>query len=427
MPLGVDIHVTGNRSHTLGTLLRRLDYGCPIALLVGLGAFGAFVLVSLVVEQLTEPPYGSDGPHSGWSAAWAGDVDGDGAADVLVSTQFEPDPAGGYGCTRVFSGRTGARLWTSPGMTVWRGDLCAAGDVNGDGKSDLFVDRWDRPRVIDLASGRALLDSSGEQVECFGALRDVDHDGCDELVVRDEVSEDVNRVRLISGKTGATLWSRKAKDVVSSGVHEWFAGVGCVIGDVDRDGIEDLAVNTETERIRVLSGASGATMRDFAFTFESLGGLFRVDDLDGDGAADLLAACGNGKPVRALSPATGRELFAIAMERYESPYGVATRADFDGDGVGDLALPRTPGLIVYSGRDGRRIDGFDHVSPADGAEDVNGDGVREILVVRNVGAQEAVKLGDDVWRAGSVEIRSARDGVVLRRWDSGSLEPLRKR
>lgn len=399
--------------------------GCVAALL---GAGIIALVVWQLIESFRDPYYGSDGPHSGWSAAWAGDVDGDGASDVLAATWFEPVPGAGYGCTRLFSGRSGERLWTRTGTRAWRADVRCAGDVNGDGKGDLLVDDGDRWRVIDVQSERTLLELDGIDVSLFGPVRDLNGDRCDELFVRDGPTADVNRVRVISGKTGATLWSREARDrVAMGGVHESFARVGCVIGDVDRDGIEELAVSTETERVRVLSGASGATLREFGFQFDALGELFRVGDLDGDGAADLLAAGGSGDPVRALSPSTGRELFAIAMDPYESPNSVATLADFDGDGIGDIAMTRVAGLIAYSGVGGRRIDGFDHVSPADGAEDVNGDGVRELLVVRNVGGEEAVKLGDDVWRAGSVEIRSARDGVVLRRWDSGSLEPLRKR
>lgn len=409
---------------------QRVDRKPRIALLVAAAAgCGCLVVAGLAVvaylaisRATTGPHYGSDGPHSGWSVAWAGDADGDGVDDVLIATEFELLAEGSFGRTRLLSGKTGARLWTRPGTSRWQQVVSRAGDVDGDGKSDLLISEDSRLRVIDLASERTLLELRGDDLRCFGPIRDVDLDGCGDLFVRDDPADGIGRVRVVSGRTGATVWSREAATLATDKLHHAFGWQGAVIGDIDRDGIEDVAVNTEKSHVRVLSGASGETLREFGFEFDWLGELFRVGDLDGDGSVEVLATNGFDGPVRVLSPATGRELFSIPLPKNESVQSIATLTDFDGDGVLDIAMERSTGLIAYSGRDGRRIRGFDHVTPATGSADVDGDGRADILVVRNVWGEDAEPLGDDVWRAGEVEIRSALTGTVVRRWDGNDLE-----
>ena len=77
----------------------------------------------------------------------AGDANGDGTADLLVGAPNHDGPGPNAGQVRVFSGADGSVLWTVAGDSVtdtFGGAVAGVGDMNGDGADDVVAGaHWD--------------------------------------------------------------------------------------------------------------------------------------------------------------------------------------------------------------------------------------------------------------------------------------------
>ena len=88
------------------------------------------------------------GDQSGWSVASAGDVNGDGVDDVLVAAPFSDAAGNESGAVYLFYGPVdegdvsladAEATFVGESSGDWAGYSVAAGDVNGDGRSDIVV------------------------------------------------------------------------------------------------------------------------------------------------------------------------------------------------------------------------------------------------------------------------------------------------
>jgi hypothetical protein len=103
------------------------------------------------------------GEGLGTSPSSAGDVDGDGRADILIGAWQFAGAAPSGGRVYLYSGRSGERLRTYTDQTPWDTlgfDAVGLGDVNGDGMIDFLVTAaWSAVRGYH--SGRVFVISSG--------------------------------------------------------------------------------------------------------------------------------------------------------------------------------------------------------------------------------------------------------------------------
>lgn len=188
----------------------------------------------------------------------AGDVDKDGFADIICG-------AGGGGGTnvRVFSGKTGELLSSfyvyDPqyigGVTV------AAGDVNGDGYADIVtgttVGGGPNVRVYDVHNGNVLIRSFFAYDPTFTggvyvAVGDVNGDGFGDIITGTGPGGAPN-VRVFDGQTNALRNSFYAADSGFTG------GIRVGAQDLDNDGKADLLFGTGPggdNRVRVTYGAN---------------------------------------------------------------------------------------------------------------------------------------------------------------------------
>jgi hypothetical protein len=222
--------------------------GLMLAAAPGAAGAGTFVQPITVLHTFTGPAPGAGG-YFGWAVSELRDVDHDGVTDIIIG---EPEiTAAGRGRTWVYSGRTGRLIYRFHGVgSDAQGYAIAdAGDVNGDGISDILTgapgDGTDEGRaylysgstgeLIHRFNGVADGDSFGAAVSSAG---DVNHDGRADILIgapgSGAIGSAPGHAYVYSGRTFHrlhTLSAGKAGDSFGSGT-DWTA-------DVNRDGVPD--------------------------------------------------------------------------------------------------------------------------------------------------------------------------------------------
>lgn len=181
--------------------------------------------------------------------AGVGDVDLDGHDDVAVSAWGEG--IGGLGSVRVYSGSTGALLWTQFGEPGW---------LLGTGLARIGTDRTDGTPILALGG-------SGGNTTGF--------------------------VRIVAGDDGAILHT-----IVGPHVNSAFGLSVAAIGDYDQDGVDDFLVGAPNEvvqptgygAVRVYSGADYTELAVISSSVQSSLGVAMagLSDLNGDQSPDFV-------------------------------------------------------------------------------------------------------------------------------------------
>jgi len=376
----------------------------------------------------------------GWSLA-AGEMNGDGKADIAVGAPFE-DVGGSANQGRVyaFSGADGSLLFAlgtpNPQTAAYFGHSVAVGDVNGDGRADIAVGAPNEDVVI-TDQGRTYVFSGADGSLLFildtvfpqgggnfgmsVAMGDVNGDGRGDTVVG-AYGEEVDgnpyqgRAYVFSGADGSLLFTL---DTPNPQVQSSF-GNSVAVGDVNGDGKADIAVgayaedvagNAQQGRCYVFSGADGSLLLTLDTPNPQWNAQFgwwvTVGDVNGDDKADIAVGApfedvGGNVDGRAyvFSGADGSLLFTLVSPNPQAsrPFGWSVAVgDVNGDGKGDIAVGAVEDVggntqqgrcYVFSGADGSLLFTLDTPNPQAEASfgnsvavgDVNGDGKEDIAV-----------------------------------------------
>jgi hypothetical protein len=304
----------------------------------------------------------SAGDQFGWIARVIGDVDHDGFNDFVTSAPTKNIYGDNAGRVYVYSGRTGALLWSvdgAPGDQLGSG-IEAAGDTDGDGFPDVIASApyIDTAYVYSGRDGRILLtfhgDSKGENFgQHVASAGDIDGDGHADVVVGAPNSaaggKDAGRVYVYSGKDGhllLTLTGERPGDMFGSTVAGYADRIHrfLVVGAPN-------AGRRKAGRVYVYSGLSKRPkwVFDSDSTGVALGYMFVsvLGDVDGDAVPDIFAsdwsnAARGPSTGRAYvySGRTGKKLFTFTGETAGEGFGTtdSKAGDIDGDHRADLII-----------------------------------------------------------------------------------------
>jgi hypothetical protein len=332
-----------------------IDAGQSYVIFGKAGGLSDIDLASLTASQGFKISGGAAGDSAGNSVSDAGDVNGDGIADLIVGA-VGADPFGrpGAGETYVIYGKTGGpgdidlgALTAAQGFAIAgaadyshsANTVRSAGDVNGDGVDDII-----------LSAPSSLYENGTVEAEAY----------------------------VIYGKVGgvgdidlATLTASQGFRLTNNSTTHFVSGAG----DLNGDGFDDIAVGAGAGSpgygyvifgqsgipgivdLRSLSGADGFQIAPFDMFTESNGLVVSAaGDINGDGFEDLAVADAEQGPysgrtaviygkaggpgdidLSVLSPEQGFSIVGVAP--YDaSGRSISSAGDVNGDGIDDLLI-----------------------------------------------------------------------------------------
>jgi hypothetical protein len=404
-----------------------------------------------------------EGAQFGYSVSTAGDVNGDGYSDVIVGAYTYDNGEEDEGAAFVFYGSAdGLRdtpAWTDESdqpFALFGGKVSTAGDVDGDGYADVMVRAhlYDTATLTDTGKVYVYYGSpsglsttpdwtahgDGEDDHfgaAIGTAGDVDGDGYDDIIIgatgHDEGSlSDAGRAYVYFGdssglSTGAADWTDEGDQQ-----EAYFGGVSTA-GDVNGDGYSDIIVGAthydsgeqDEGRAYVYYGspAGPSTTPDWMAESNQKTALFgtvsTAGDVNGDGFSDVIIgayAYDNGEGDEGVvfgyygsetglgaNGTPGNADWTAESDEAGAFYGIflSTAGDVNGDGYGDVivgaylhstdALTYTGQAYVYHGSvtgldtaadwtvEGDQAYGY-LATAVDTAGDVNGDGYSDVII-----------------------------------------------
>ena len=352
----------------------------------------------------------NNGDFFGISVASAGDVNGDGYPDVIVGAKSASSNGRAYIFEMSYQmNNTADKIVTGEAASDLFGySVASAGDVNGDGYADIIVGAygyttgnanrgraylfWGGPMANILAGSAPVILAGQDSDDQFGrsvaSAGDVNGDGYADIIVGAfgyATGGNTGRAYVFYGGSGLVSKNASAADVILAGEAsgDFFGRSVASAGDANGDGYADIIVgaygyttgNANRGRAYVFYGGSGlvsenASAADVILAGEASGDYFgysvaSAGDVSGDGYPDVIVGAyvyttGNANRGRAYvfyggsglvseNASSADVILAGELNGDYFGYSVASAGDVSGDGYADVIV----GAAGYSAGENR--------------------------------------------------------------------------
>ena len=323
--------------------------------------------------------HGTDGARAGFggSVAVAGDVNGDGYGDLIVTAEAADDAAGRvyvyFGTpTGVVEEPTAVLLGDDGAGSLFGHSAAGVGDLNGDGYGDIAVGALRAGHVYIYLGGETLPSdaqfvlsspdgAANERVRTVASGADVNGDGFGDLIVG--ASSDTSSAGVVRVYTGAAdgLHLSESRTLrAPDGPGDAF-GTSVASDDLDGDGYPEVAVgaydfNGHMGRVYVFEGtrdggvaAPSVVLSDLEPSDTNFGfRLATMNDFDGDGYGELVVSADTNDAIgcaylfagsaEGIAPDRRRSVLGPDGANGRFGTGLAAAGDVNRDGYFDLVV-----------------------------------------------------------------------------------------